>query len=123
LWKDLNAWLNEQDNEPETTYRFPKPASQIVDDGETATTPPLTEVRIAAIVEMAKRLKYDPLFVATGGKAIIEAECLDKLKGAPHRFTADTFKKAWQAARNAGLIDVENVEIYRGQKATNPHGC
>jgi hypothetical protein len=83
--------------------------------GATAATPSLTEIRIAAIVETATQLKYDPLSVATGGKAIIEAECLDKLKGAPHRFTADTFKKAWQAARDAGRIDVENVEIYRGQ--------
>lgn len=83
--------------------------------GTTAATPTLTEIRIAAIVETATQLKYDPLSVATGGKAIIEAECLDKLKGAPHRFTADTFKKAWQAARNAGRIDVENVKIYRGQ--------
>lgn len=83
--------------------------------GGTAATANLTEIRIAAIVETATRLKYDPLSVATGGKAIIEAECLDKLKGAPHRFTADTFKKAWQAARDAGRIDVENVGIYRGQ--------
>lgn len=83
--------------------------------GTAAATPSLTEIRIAAIVQTATQLKYDPLSVATGGKAIIEAECLDKLKGAPHRFTADTFKKAWQAARDAGQIDVENVEIYRGQ--------
>lgn len=91
--------------------------------GATAATVNLTEIRINAIVQTATRLKYDPLSVATGGKAIIEAECLDKLKGAPHRFTPDTFKKAWQAARDAGRIDVENVEIYRGQQGGNPHGC
>lgn len=83
--------------------------------GGTATTPSLTEIRIAAIVEIATQLKYDPLSVATGGKAIIKAECLEKFNGAPQRFTADTFKRAWQAARDAGRIDVENVEIYRGQ--------
>ena len=34
LRKDLNAWLNK--HEPETTYRFLKPASQIVGAGEAA---------------------------------------------------------------------------------------
>lgn len=87
------------------------------EDGAGATTaaPSLKELRIAAIVRIAMQLGYDPLCVATGGKEIIKAECLDKLKGDPHRFTADTFKKVWQEARNAKQIDVENVKTYRGQ--------
>lgn len=81
--------------------------------GAAAVEPSLTEIRITAIVEVATRLKYDPLCVATGGKAIIEAECLDTLRGEPHLFTPDTFKKAWQAARDAKRVDVENAETYR----------
>lgn len=74
-----------------------------------------TEARIAAIVKAARQFGYDPLLVPYGGKSAIERECLDKLAADPCRFTADTFKSAWQAARKAGRIDVENVEIYRGQ--------
>jgi hypothetical protein len=74
-----------------------------------------TNVRIDAIVETARQLKYDPMLVPYGGKAAIERECLEKLKSEPHRFTADTFKTAWQAARNANRIDVQNADIYRGQ--------
>lgn len=71
--------------------------------------------RIAAIVKMAQELGYKPQRVPYGGKAAIERECLGKLAGEPCRFTTDTFKSAWQAARDAGLIDVENAEAYRGR--------
>jgi hypothetical protein len=71
--------------------------------------------RVAAIVETAKQLDFDPQCVPFGGKAAIERECLNKLAGDPCRFTADTFKSAWQAARDARLIDVENAEAYRGR--------
>ena len=87
----------------------------IVGAGGAVATGTLTDARIAAIEATARRLKYDPLSVPYGGKAEIERQCLETMKGKPHVFTADTFKKAWQAARDAGLIDVENVEIYRGQ--------
>lgn len=83
--------------------------------GGVATTRNLTPGRIAAIVKTARYLGYDPLAVAVGGKADIERECLEKLNGDPHRFTADTFKKAWQAARDKGQIDVVKADIYRGQ--------
>ncbi len=73
------------------------------------------DARIFAIVKTAQQLGYDLLRVPHGGKAAIERECLDNQAGEPCRFTADTFKTAWQAARNAGLIDVENAEIYRGR--------
>lgn len=75
----------------------------------------LTDDRIAAIVNIAKQFKYDPMSVPYGGKAAIERECLEKLKGDPHRFTVDTFKTTWQAARDKGQIDVQNVKTYRGQ--------
>lgn len=75
----------------------------------------LTDARIAAIVKIAIQCKYDPMSVPYGGKAAIKRECLVSLKGDPHRFTPDTFKKAWQAARNKGLIDVENAEIYQNR--------
>lgn len=81
------------------------------------------DARIAAIVETARQLKYDPQRIPYGGKAAIERECLGKLAGEPCRFTADTFKSAWQAGRDAGLIDVENADAYRGRQAANPHGC
>lgn len=86
-----------------------------VASGGVATTKNLTPGRITAIVEIACQLKYDPMSVPYGGKAAIECECLEKLKGDPHRFTADTFKAAWQAARDEELIDVQNVETYRGR--------
>ncbi len=82
--------------------------------GGTATTN-RTEARIAAIVETARQFGYDPLSVPYGGKAAIERECLDKLAADPCRFTSDTFKSAWQAARDAQQIDVQNAETYRGQ--------
>ena len=74
-----------------------------------------TEARIAAIVKTAQQLGYDPLSVPYGGKAAIQRECLDKLAADPCRFTSDTFKSAWQAARDALQIDVQNAETYRGQ--------
>lgn len=73
------------------------------------------DARIAAIVRTAQQLGYDPLLVPYGGKSVIKRECLAKLSGDPCRFTADTFKSAWQDARNADLIDVENAETYRGR--------
>ncbi|MBI5790843.1 MAG: hypothetical protein HZA63_05160 [Rhodocyclales bacterium] len=82
--------------------------------GETASAN-RTEARIAAIVETAQQLGYDPLSVPYGGKAAIRRECLDKLAADPCRFTSDTFKSAWQAARDAQQIDVQNAETYRGQ--------
>ena len=90
---------------------------------ETGTKATRKEARIAAIVETAKRLSYNPLSVPYGGKAAIERECLGKLAGEPCRFTADTFKSSWQDARDEGMIDVENAETYRGRQAGNPHGC
>ena len=87
--------------------------SEKVGAGEAATS--RTAARIEAIVETATRLQYDPLSVPYGGKATIEHECLETLKGEPHRFTAATFKSAWQAARDAKRIEVQNVETYRGQ--------
>ena len=75
----------------------------------------LTDARIAAIVNIARQFEYDPMSVPYGGKALIERECLEKQKGEPHRFTAATFKAAWQAARDNQLIDVQDVEIYRGR--------
>lgn len=75
----------------------------------------LTDLRIAAILEIAHQLKLNPQCVPYGGKAEIRHECLDKRAGEPLRFTADTFKKAWQTARNKMLIKGENDEIYRGQ--------
>lgn len=74
----------------------------------------LTSCRIAAIIKIARQFKYDPMSVPYGGKANIERECLEKLKGDPQRFTEGTFKKSWQAARDKGQIDVQNVETYRG---------
>jgi hypothetical protein len=91
------------------------PGVIVAADGGVATTKNLTPGRIAAIVRTARHLGYEPLAVAVGGKAAIERECLEKLNGDPHRFTADTFKKAWQAARDEGLIDVVNADVYRGQ--------
>lgn len=82
--------------------------------GGTATTN-RTAARIAAIVKTARHFGYDPLSVPYGGKAAIERECLDKLAADPCRFTPDTFKSAWQAARDARQIDVQDAEIYRGQ--------
>lgn len=79
--------------------------------------------RIAAILEIARQFNYDPMSVPYGGKTKIERECLEKLRGLPHLFTEGTFKSAWQAARNEGQIDVQNVETYRGKEAANPHGC
>ncbi len=74
-----------------------------------------TPARIDAIVDTARQLGYDPMSVPYGGKAAIERECLANMISEPHRFTADTFKATWQAARDAKRIDVENAEIYRGQ--------
>jgi hypothetical protein len=82
-----------------------------------------TAARVTAIVETAKKLKYDLLSMPYGGRAAIKRECLDKLAGDPFRFTEPTFKTAWQAARNKGLIKGLNDEIYRGQPPANPHGC
>jgi hypothetical protein len=73
------------------------------------------DARISAIVKTAQQLGYDLLCVPHGGKAAIERECVGNQAGEPCRFTADTFKSAWQAARKAGLIDVENAKIYRGR--------
>jgi hypothetical protein len=67
--------------------------------------------RIAAIVETVRALGYDPQNIPYGGKSIIERECLKSAK----LFTPSTFKTAWQSARNAGRIEVENAETYRGQ--------
>lgn len=74
-----------------------------------------TEDRIAAIVKTAQQFGYNPMSVPHGGKAAIERECLDKLAADPCRFTPDTFKSAWQKARDAGRVDVENAKVYRGQ--------
>jgi hypothetical protein len=71
--------------------------------------PPILEKRIEAIVATAQRLEYDPAKVAWGGKAAIKKECIKDAK----LFTPATFDKAWQAARNIGLIDVEDSETYR----------
>lgn len=82
-----------------------------------------TAARVTAIVETAKQFGYTPLSIPTGGKAAIERECLEKMSGAPCRFTASTFKKSWQAACDHGQIEVKDAEIYRGQPPANPHGC
>lgn len=76
---------------------------------ESPPEPPIVEKRIAAIITTARRLGYDPENVAWGGKAAIKKECTKDAK----LFTSATFDKAWQAARNAGLIDVEDSETYR----------
>lgn len=65
--------------------------------------------RIRTIVETARRLGYNPECVAYGGKAAIKHECTKDAR----LFTDSTFDKAWQAARKAGLIDVENSDTYR----------
>jgi hypothetical protein len=75
----------------------------------------LIKCRIATIVQTALELGYSPLAIPWGGKAAIERECLDKHAGAPNRFTAGTFKRAWQVTRDKGLIDVVDAEIYRGR--------
>lgn len=84
---------------------------------EHTTSKPINRMkkRVAAIVETAKQLGYDPMLVPIGGKSMIRRECLKRFKGEPHRFTSDTFKKSWQGARDAGMIDVENVDTYRGR--------
>jgi hypothetical protein len=79
--------------------------------------------RVTAIVETAKQFGYTPLSIPTGGKAAIERECLEKMSGAPCRFTTSTFKKSWQAACDQGQIEVQGAEMYRGQRPANPHGC
>lgn len=70
---------------------------------------PIVSTRIAAIVETARRLEYDPKCVAYGGKAAIKRECTKNAK----LFTDSTFDDAWKAASKAGLITVDNVETYR----------
>lgn len=75
-------------------------------DKETKTAP-----RIKAIVATAKNLGYEPLNITYGGKAAIKAECMKDAK----LFTDATFDKAWKAAKKANLVEVENVETYRGQ--------
>lgn len=89
-----------------------------VGDGDTAADAGKAnkrEIRIAAIVETAERMGYTLLNILWGGKKKIETECLDRMSGDPYRFTKETFKKAWQAACNAGKIKVEDSETYRGR--------
>lgn len=72
----------------------------------------LTDARIAAIVDIAIQFGYSPLSIPEGGRAAIQRYCLEKLLGSPYRFTAHSFKRAWQAARDAKKIDVQNLEKY-----------
>jgi len=83
--------------------------------GRTAKETGRTEPRIAAIIETVHAFKYEPLAIPWGGKAMIERECLAKMRGKPWFFTEAAFKRAWQAARDGKLIDVESCEIYKGQ--------
>lgn len=80
-------------------------------DGGDKATGGLVQRRIAVIVETARKLGYDPIKVAWGGKAATERECLKN----PALFTPATFDTAWKAARKEGLVEVENVEIYRAR--------
>lgn len=88
------------------------PRAQQEADGENTESPPLVNQRITAIIETATRLGYDLKQIVWGGKSAIKSECTSNT---PQLFTPATFSKAWQAARKAGLIDVENSEIYKGR--------
>jgi hypothetical protein len=94
----VRAWLGDDCREG---AQQPKPAPPA--------SVPVKERRIAAIVETARRLQYDPAKVAWGGKAAIKAECLKDSR----LFTDSTFDKAWQAARDSKRVDVEDSETYR----------
>lgn len=89
-------------------------ASAKVGAGDTAKTS-LTEIRVTAIVQAATELGYMPMAIKYGGKAAIKSECLEKMAGAPHRFTDSTFDTAWKVAAKRKLVEVEDSEMYRNK--------
>lgn len=71
------------------------------------------DLQIQAILAAIKVKGYPPNSIPHGGKAVVEKCCL---KNHPSLFTPEAFKKAWQEARNRGLLDVENADSYRSGK-------
>lgn len=61
-------------------------------------------------------LKYDPKQIPEGGKGIIKKRCLEIAE----LFSKDSFKKAWQEARDRELIDVEDIDKYRPANGGKP---
>lgn len=95
--KDAEAMLGEEQQEDSNSGRLVQP-------------------RIDEILRQCKLLEMDPMNIPWGGKRRIETECR-KLNGPPLRFTESTFEKAWKQARKRGVVQVENVVLYRGGEA------
>ena len=106
---DLLAWLG---SIPPASTTGAGPAK--LGTGDTAEMS-LTDTRVAAIVETAKKLGYKPMAIEYGGKAAIKSQCLEKMAGAPHRFTDSTFDAAWKIAAKRKLVEVEDSEMYRNK--------
>jgi hypothetical protein len=104
---ELNAWLGK--NHQHVEFRFSEVGA--VDAAEMS----LTDIRVAAILQTAANLGYKPMAIEYGGKAAIKSECLEKMAGAPHRFTDSTFDAAWKIAAKRKLVEVEDSEVYRNK--------
>lgn len=74
----------------------------------------LLKHRIDAIISAAEALRYDPMSIPYGGKREIKERCLLML-GEPCRFTESTFVQAWKKASQAGLLSVQDKDIYQGK--------
>ncbi|MHB1174048.1 MAG: hypothetical protein ACYCZJ_02845 [Sulfuriferula sp.] len=103
---DFVAWCNSKGINTDwlRDIEAAAPQTETVQDGKSR-----RDKQIAAILKHGKSLGYNMKLVPYGGKAKIESLCLKE----PAQFTKDSFKNAWQEARNRDLLDVEGVDKYR----------
>lgn len=66
------------------------------------------ENQLEVIMAVIAALKYDPLQIPDGGKAVIKKVCLTR----PRSFTADGFNHAWKAGVTADLFRLANHDKY-----------
>lgn len=79
---------------------------------ETNTKKTKLDKQITAILDAAKRKKYDPLKIPDGGKTEIQA-IVSTDPETKSLFAAESaFKTAWSAARNRSLVKMENHDSY-----------